>query len=158
MQDLRMAALTCSNNNGNVTFTQNLKFSECKVYQISPFTNKPVCYTTEAAKYAQSAFFYAVVVCQYFNLVICKTRKLSILQHGFGNRMSFFGIIIEWLLTIAVAYFYAFNVAFGTRDNIFMHFGVMAIPFGLLNLLFDEFRKLLIRRLPPDDKGKPNFV
>jgi sodium/potassium-transporting ATPase subunit alpha len=71
--------------------------------------------------------------------------------------MTFLGIMTEFLLTIAVAFFYPFNVAFGTRDNIFVHFGVMAIPFGLVNILFDEFRRLLIRTLPSDDKGKPNF-
>lgn len=65
---------------------------------------------------------------------------------------------MEALLVIVVAYFYPFNVAFGTRDCIYMHLGVMSIPFGLLNMLFDEFRRLLIRRLPPDEFGRPNFV
>jgi hypothetical protein len=35
---------------------------------------------------------------------------------------------------------------------------MMSIPFGLLNMLFDEFRRWLIRVLPPDEHGKPNFV
>jgi hypothetical protein len=72
--------------------------------------------------------------------------------------MSFFGLIVEFLLVIVVAYFYPFNVAFGTRDCVFMHLGMMSIPFGLLNMLFDEFRRWLIRVLPPDEHGKPNFV
>lgn len=62
------------------------------------------------------------------------------------------------MLTFAVAFFYPFNVAFGTRDCVLMHFGLMSIPFGLVNLLFDELRRLLIRRLPADQKGKPNFI
>jgi sodium/potassium-transporting ATPase subunit alpha len=153
-----MSALTCEVINGVAVYTPSLNYSPCKVYQISPYTNRPVCYTTEAAKYAQSAFFFGVVISQYFNIFICKTRKLSLLSHGINNKMSYFGIVTEILLTLVVAFLYPFNVAFGTRDCIFMHFGIMAIPFGLLNMLFDEFRRLLIRRLPADDKGKPNFV
>lgn len=87
-----MAAYTCNDSSGKAVYTPNLVFSECKIYQISPYTNRPVCYSTEAAKYAQSAYFYGAVVQQYFNCFICKTRKLSLLSHGINNKMSFFGI------------------------------------------------------------------
>lgn len=157
-QDLRMSAFDCNDSSGKAVYTPNLVYSECKVYQISPYTNKPVCFTTEAAKYAQSAFFFGAVVTQYFNVFICKTRKLSLINHGIGNKMTFFGIASELMLVMVVAYFYPFNVAFGTRDCIYMHMGVMSIPFGLVNTIFDEFRRFLIRVLPPDSKGKPNFV
>jgi sodium/potassium-transporting ATPase subunit alpha len=41
------------------------------------------------------------------------------------------------MLVIVVTYFNAFNVAFGTRDNIFMHYGMAAVPFAMLMLLID---------------------
>ena len=44
--DLRMAAVSCSESNGSVTFTQLINFGECLVQQISPYSNMPVCYTT----------------------------------------------------------------------------------------------------------------
>lgn len=61
------------------------------------------------------------------------------------------------MLVIICAYFYPFNIAFSTRDNIFMHFGTASIPFAMLQLIIDEIKKYLIRNLPASDKGKPNF-
>jgi sodium/potassium-transporting ATPase subunit alpha len=61
------------------------------------------------------------------------------------------------MLIIIAGYFMPFNTAFGTRDNIFMHFGTPAFPFAILQLLIDETRKFFIRNLKPDDKGKPHW-
>ena len=44
--DLRMAALNCNMVNGKVVISQAFNWGVCHVQQISPFTNKPVCYTT----------------------------------------------------------------------------------------------------------------
>ena len=43
----------------------------------------------------------------------------------------------------------------GTRDTIYMHYGIAAIPFGIIQLILDEIRKYLIRKLPPSDPGDP---
>jgi sodium/potassium-transporting ATPase subunit alpha len=155
--DLRMTMLDCSVSSGTVTFTQKIKWGECIVQQISPFTNKPVCYTTEAAKYAQGGYFIAIVLCQIFNIFACKTRKSSILNQGASNTFLFFALSTEAMLLFAVTYFEPFYIAFGLRDNIFMHFGIPALPFGILQILIDELRKYLIRSLPADDKGKPHW-
>jgi sodium/potassium-transporting ATPase subunit alpha len=45
-RDLRMSALNCNMVNGVPTYSQMFKWGECRVQQISPFTNKPVCFTT----------------------------------------------------------------------------------------------------------------
>jgi len=156
-QDLRMSALNCAVVSGQAVYTQTFQWGPCKVFQISPFTNRPVCYTTEGIKYGQSAYFYGVVVCQMLNVLLVKTRKLSLVYQGLNNSFMFFGITGEVCLTLACAYFYPFNIAFGTRDNIFMHFGVTAIPFGIMMLVIDEIKKFLIRNLPPDERGKPNW-
>ncbi len=89
--------------------------------------------------------------------MLCKTRKLSLAYQGFNNPFMIFGITTEILLTLVCAYFYPFNIAFGTRDNIFMHFGVTAIPFAILQLLIDEVKKFFIRNLPAKANGKPNW-
>lgn len=68
-----------------------------------------------------------------------------------------FGITTELLLVIICGYFEPFNIAFSTRDNIFMHYGMPSIPFAILQLVIDEIKKYLIRSIPPSDKGKPNF-
>lgn len=157
--DLRMSALRCTkNSNGTVSISPIFNtWGDCRVYQLSPFSNMPVCYSTEAIKYGCSAYFYGVVVCQVLNCLLCKTRKLSIIYQGLNNPFMMFGITTEMMLVLICAYFYPFNIAFGTRDNIFMHFGTAAIPFAIFQLVIDEVKKYLIRNLPEDDKGKPNF-
>lgn len=49
----------------------------------------------------------------------------------------FFSLTTEIMLVLLVTYFKPFNVAFGLRDTIFMHFGAAALPFGMLMLLID---------------------
>jgi sodium/potassium-transporting ATPase subunit alpha len=51
--------------------------------------------------------------------------------------MSYFGMITEVMLTMVVAFLIPFNIGFGTRDNIFVHFGTMAIPFALIDFCID---------------------
>ena len=45
-QDLRLAALNCAVVNGTAVYTQMFNWGKCNVFQISPVTNKPVCFTT----------------------------------------------------------------------------------------------------------------
>ena len=135
--DLRMAALSCSKVSGSVVFSQAIEWGNCNVQQISPMSNKPVCFTTEGIKYAQSAYFYGVVIAQIFNSFVCKTRKLSFLTQGISNTFMLFSITTEIMLILAAAFFQPFNTAFGTRDNIFMHFGIPIIPFAMMQLLID---------------------
>lgn len=90
--DLRHAAVSCAVNNGVVQFTPLISFGPCLVQQISPYSNLPVCYTTEAMKYAQSSYFYAVVIAQLLNALVCKTRKLSFMTQGIGNTFLLFSL------------------------------------------------------------------
>ena len=87
---------------------------------------------------------------QILNFFVCKTRKLSVITQGVSNTFMYFSFVTEFMLVIAVTFFLPFNVAFGLRDNIFMHYGVSALPFSMLQLLIDELRKYLIRSLPAD--------
>lgn len=70
-----MAAVTCTDTKTGPVYEHNLPFGECRIQQISVITHKPVCFTTEAAKYGQTSYMYANVVNQMFNLFICKTRR-----------------------------------------------------------------------------------
>ena len=69
----------------------------------------------------------------------------------------FFSITTEILLVLAITFVRGMNVAFGTRDNIFMHYGTAALPFVILQLVMDEARKYFIRTLPADAAGKPHW-
>jgi sodium/potassium-transporting ATPase subunit alpha len=155
--DLRNTMLNCKVVNGAAVYTQMIDFGSCNVQQISPYTGLPVCYTTEACKYAQTAYFIGIVFGQMHNFFCCKTRKLSILTQGVSNAFMFFALTTELLLVLAITFFYPLNVAFGLRDNIFVHYGTPAIPFCIIMLAIDEARKYLIRNLPTDDQGKPHW-
>jgi len=90
--DLRNTMLKCQVVGGVATYSQYINWGECKVQQISPFTNLPVCYTTEAAKYAQTAYFIGVVWGQILNYFVCMTRKHSAFSQGVSNTFAFFSL------------------------------------------------------------------
>lgn len=154
-----MVALSCIMNQttGLPTYKQLFNWSRCRTYQISPVSNAPVCYSTEALKYGQSAFLFGLVICQTINLIMCRTRRTSVVLHGMNNSYLNLSILFSLLACILVAYFLPFNIAFNTRDNIFMHFGTPAIPFALGILIIEEMRKLFAVVFKPDATGKPNW-
>jgi sodium/potassium-transporting ATPase subunit alpha len=157
-QDLRMTALNCDMVGGVPVFTQAITgYGECLVQQISPYTNQPVCYTTEACKFAQTGYLIAVVFGQIGNGFACKTRKTSMMSQGTSNIFFHFALTTEILLVLLLAYFLPLSTSFGFRDVTFMHFGMPAIPFVIIIVLIDEFRKYYIRTLPVDETGKPHW-
>jgi sodium/potassium-transporting ATPase subunit alpha len=55
-----------------------------------------------------------------------------------------------------LVYVKGINVGLGLRDVMFIHYGMHALPFGILIMLYDETRKYLIRNLKPDF-DRPNW-
>jgi len=155
--DLRVTMLNCKVVNGQAVYSQMINWGVCNVQEISPYTNLPACYTTEACKYAQGAYFIGIVLGQIFNAFVCKTRKLATVSQGLTNTFLHFAITTEVMLVMLVTYFKPFNIGFGIRDNIFMHYGAPSIPFAIMQILIDEVRKYYIRTLPADEKGKPHW-
>lgn len=45
-QDLRMTALSCNMVDGKPVYSQRFNWGTCNVFQISPITNLPICFTT----------------------------------------------------------------------------------------------------------------
>lgn len=159
--DLRMTLLKCNSDPQTNLITSwepvITDWGTCLVQQISPFTNLPVCYTTEACKYAQTAYLNGIVICQIANGFACKTRKQSSISQGASNTFFHFAITTEILLILILSYFLPLSTAFGFRDVTYMHFGTPAIPFAIVLYLIDEIRKYLIRNLPSDENGKPHW-
>ena len=113
----------------------------------SPSSGGKVCYTTEALKYAQYSFFVAIVCGQCANLIICKTNLLSILQHGFRNRMSSWGFLSMISLTIIIGLVPTLSISLGGRPLHFLHWYFPAMPVFVMMVLYDEIRKLIIRNV-----------
>lgn len=158
LQDLRNVFIECD---GQGAAREALTWGECRINQLSAVTNLPICYSTEALKYAQTSVFFGIVFCQFTNLFACKTKKLSLYYQGIRNSMNFAGLASELVLTFFLSGWIFIFRGFGSRDVIFFHYGLAAIPFSILQLIIDEFRKSLIRR---DDSetvrrklGKPGW-
>merc|ERR1711884_548556 len=99
-----------------------------------------------------TAFFVSIVVVQWADLIICKTRKLSVFHQGMSNWFMNFGLLFETLLACVLSYTPGMDKGLRMYPLKFTWW-LPALPFSLLIFTYDECRKTLLRRLPPG-----NFV
>ena len=81
----------------------------------SGITEYPICYSTEALKYAQSAYLIAVVTVQAAGNLAAKARKLSLYQQQFKNDVGAWGIFYSFALVAFIVYVPFMNVGLGSR-------------------------------------------
>jgi len=104
-----------------------------------------ICYSTEALKCAQSGYLVSIVCVQWADLMICKTRNLSLSQQGMVNTMGNFGLFFETALVAILLYVPQLNIALGTRQIAFPHFAVPSFSFYVAIFFYDELRKIWLR-------------
>merc|ERR1711988_1877468 len=114
----------------------------------------PICYSTEALKYAQSGYLVSIVCVQWADLMICKTRNLSLSQQLMINTMGNFGLFFETALVALLLYVPFLNVALGTRQIPFAHFAVPSFSFYCAIFFYDELRKLWLRSGMVREQGR----
>jgi sodium/potassium-transporting ATPase subunit alpha len=114
----------------------------------------PICYSTEALKYAQSGYLVSIVCVQWADLMICKTRNLSIAQQQMKNTMGNFGILFETALVAILLYVPFLNTPLGTRQIPFPHFAVPSFSFYCAIFFYDELRKIYLRNGMVRQDGK----
>merc|ERR1712025_217477 len=94
-----------------------------------------------------TAFFTSIVVVQWADVIISKTRRLSVFQQGMKNHMLNFGLFFETALAALLQYTPGLNTGLRLRPmNATWWF--IAFPFSLLIFLYDEMRRYLLRREP----------
>ena len=97
-------------------------------------------------KTAVTSFFAAVVICQIADVLICRTRRQSILTAGiFANKLIWAGIAVELALVAAISHIPFLQPFFGTAPIGWFEIS-LGVPFAIVILLGDEFRRWLIRR------------
>jgi len=133
-------------------------WADCRLHDKSHASGERICYTTEALRHAQCAYFVSIVVVQWADLMICKTRKLSISQQGMRNYVLDFGILFETALACLLCYVPPLNIGLGTRDLNIWHLGVPSFPFFTVIFFYDELRKYLIRDHRERYNNKPGWV
>merc|ERR1711953_302033 len=94
-----------------------------------------------------TAFFVSIVIVQWADLIICKTRKLSVFQLGMKNWFMNFGLVFETLLAIFLSY--TPGMEKGLRMYpLLINWWLPALPFSLLIFCYDECRTLMLRSHP----------
>merc|ERR1712176_654445 len=94
-----------------------------------------------------TAFFVSIVVVQWADLIICKTRKLSVFQQGMKNHFMNFGLIFETLLAAFLSYCPGMDKGLRMYP-LKWNWWLPAIPFSCMIFIYDECRKFLLRRNP----------
>lgn len=92
-----------------------------------------------------TAFFVAIVIVQWADLIICKTRFFSVFQQGMRNWFMNFGLVFETALACTLSY------APGTEQGLRTYpvgwqYWLTPLPFMLYIFVYDECRKYFLRR------------
>uniref|UniRef100_A0A915D120 Sodium/potassium-transporting ATPase subunit alpha n=1 Tax=Ditylenchus dipsaci TaxID=166011 RepID=A0A915D120_9BILA len=94
-----------------------------------------------------TAYFVSIVIVQWADLIISKTRRNSLVQQGMSNWTLNFGLVFETCLAAFLCYCPGL-------DNGLRMYGLRfswwfpALPFSILIFVYDEARRFLIRRYP----------
>ncbi|PVD27594.1 hypothetical protein C0Q70_12758 [Pomacea canaliculata] len=94
-----------------------------------------------------SAFFVSIVITQWADLIICKTRRLSLLQKGMKNHYLTFSLFFETGLAALLCYCPGMDKGLRMYPIRFFWW-LPALPFSLGILLMDECRRYFLRRSP----------
>jgi sodium/potassium-transporting ATPase subunit alpha len=94
-----------------------------------------------------TAFFTSIVIVQWADVLICKTRRLSIFQQGMRNKIMIAGLFEETLLAAILAYMPGTDVALRMYP-LEWHWWLVPMPFSLMIFVYDEIRKYLLRTQP----------
>ncbi|KAJ3441746.1 sodium/potassium-transporting atpase subunit alpha [Anaeramoeba flamelloides] len=102
----------------------------------------------EALRTAQTGFFISIIIVQWADLIISKTRRLSLFQQGLKkNKILLLGIVFETIFVIIICYVPYIHDVLKT-ESIKIRYWAISIPFFILIFVFDETRKFLLRKYP----------
>lgn len=95
-----------------------------------------------------TAFFISIVVEQLADLIIRKTRRNSVFQQGlFGNKFLLMGLASQIIVAAFLSYCPGMPEALKFCP-LRAQYWFVATPFAVLIIVYDEIRKLFIRRYP----------
>ncbi|XP_075046409.1 potassium-transporting ATPase alpha chain 2 [Mixophyes fleayi] len=95
-----------------------------------------------------TAFFIGIVIQQLADLIIRKTRRNSLFQQGvFGNKFLLFGLVSQ--IAIAAFLSYCPEMPYALKFTpLRAQYWFVCVPYAVLIFVYDEIRKLFIRRYP----------
>uniref|UniRef100_A0AAR2LAJ9 Sodium/potassium-transporting ATPase subunit alpha n=1 Tax=Pygocentrus nattereri TaxID=42514 RepID=A0AAR2LAJ9_PYGNA len=94
-----------------------------------------------------TAFFVSIVIVQWADLIICKTRMNSIVQQKMKNKILIFGLFEETALASFLSYCPGMDVAIRMYP-LKPWWWVCALPYAFIIFIYDEARRYILRRNP----------
>ncbi|KAG8231998.1 hypothetical protein J437_LFUL010258 [Ladona fulva] len=94
-----------------------------------------------------TAFFASIVIVQWADLIICKTRRNSIVHQGMKNWVLNFGLLFETALAAFLSYCPGMDKGLRMFPLKFAWW-LPALPFSLAIFIYDESRRFYLRRNP----------
>ncbi|GIX83297.1 hypothetical protein CDAR_225251 [Caerostris darwini] len=105
------------------------------------FNRKTLEYT------CHTAFFVSIVIVQWADLIICKTRRNSVVHQGMKNHILNFVLVFETALAAFLSYCPGMDK--GLRMfPLKLNWWFPAILFSILIFVYDEIRRFILRRNP----------
>ncbi|GIY22371.1 hypothetical protein CDAR_593931 [Caerostris darwini] len=95
-----------------------------------------------------TAFFVSIVIVQWADLIICKTRTNSLIHQGMTNHVLNFGLCFETALAAFLSYCPGMDRGLRMYPLKFQWW-LIALPFSLLIFIYDEIRRYILRHKPP---------
>ncbi|KAI5640239.1 e1-E2 ATPase domain-containing protein [Phthorimaea operculella] len=95
-------------------------------------------------KKAQTAYFVAVCLTQVSDVIICKTRRISLCKKGMRNWVLNISILVDVTAALLVTYLPFCQTVFGTMPLDWYNF-FLSVPFMVLMIGVDEIRRYLVR-------------
>jgi len=99
----------------------------------------------ESLAMSNSAYFISIIVVQWADLMICKTRVRSLFEQGMTNTFMNYSLFFETILGAFLVYVPIANTVTGTRPLRFTWW-TAGVPFSLMIYIYDEVRKGWIRK------------
>merc|ERR1719211_679791 len=138
------------NDAGNSEFTgkqlcnnegMNLSLGKGFPASIFPFQMRD---RVEALARSNTAYFISIIVVQWADLMICKTRVRSLFEQGMTNVFMNYSLFFETALGALLVYLPVANTVTATAPLKFVWW-TAAVPFSILIYTYDELRKGYIR-------------
>ncbi|XP_050457527.1 sodium/potassium-transporting ATPase subunit alpha-like [Cataglyphis hispanica] len=94
-----------------------------------------------------TAFFVSIVIVQWADAIVCKTRRNSLLRQGMDNWNLNLGLLFEIILACVVCYAPYMDRILKTYP-LKLEWWLPGIPYAIIILVYEELRKWWIRKHP----------
>jgi len=94
-----------------------------------------------------TSFFVSIVIVQWADLIICKTRKNSVIHQGMMNHHLTFGLFFETTLAAVLCYTPGLDKGLRMYPLRFTWW-IPPMPFSVVIFIYDEVRKHMLRKYP----------